>query len=213
MKHDLSDLLDQKDFEDLTMIERNFVLSEISEEAYNEQRETIVMAQLIMADDASNLRANPSIAIAASTALQQRKKTGVFAIFTHKVPTWAAVAACALLFTLFNYSGIFGQSVEKNHVADVSSIDTVYIEKIITEFRDLKPFQEKPVSDKVQPHNSENLAQVSVPPKPDKTPTYSDEMLNAEQINYTALLQNYSSSNGVSLQNDSITRMVNRTVY
>ncbi|MFT5818831.1 MAG: NADH:ubiquinone oxidoreductase subunit K [Crocinitomix sp.] len=213
MKTDLSDLLAQKDFEELTATEQELVLSEISEQEYCEQRKMVATAKNIMATEAATLQA-PMVAVAASNALQN-KKGGVFAVFAHKVPTWAAVAACAILFTLFGYSGFFGQNVENNKMALIPQIDTVFVEKIITEFRDLKPVHEERRSIKVQSHSTENVVKIDTPAplnNPDKI-AYSDEMLNAERINYTALLQNHSSSAGVSLQNDSISQMVNRTVY
>ncbi|NOQ76021.1 MAG: hypothetical protein GQ574_28705 [Crocinitomix sp.] len=215
MKTDLSHLLAQKDFEELTSAEQELVLSEISEQEYEAQREMLVTAQMLMASEAATLKA-PVIATAASTALRQ-KKGGVIAIFAHKVPTWAAVAACAILFTWFNYSGLFGQTIQNDNLAVAPDVDTVFVEKIITEFRDLKParVEKQSTQTQVQSQAPDNMAQIITPAPTSfiETPAYSDEMLNAELINYTALLQNHSSSAGVSLQNDSISQMVNRAVY
>jgi hypothetical protein len=223
MTTDLSDLLAQKNFEELTPAQQEMVLAEMSEQDYSNQREMVIAATLMMANEAAALQA-PVIPIAAGAAMRQ-KKGGVFAIFTHKIPTWAAVAAGIILFTLFNYSGIIGSSTENNTRAVSPQVDTVFVEKLITEFRDLKPLQKEKQPVRVQVLTTENVISANPPPpspleadqgrasNTNEVLAYSDEMLNAERVNYAALLQNHSTSTGVSLQNDSISQMVNRTVY
>jgi hypothetical protein len=223
MTTDLSELLAQKTFEELTATEREMVLSEMSEQDYSDQHEMIIAAKLMMAKEAATLQA-PVVPIAAGKLMPQ-KKGGVFALFSHKIPTWAAVAAGILLFLLFNYSSILNPSAENNTLVVAPQVDTVYVEKLITEFRDLKPLQKEKGPSRMQPQTTEKVVsanlRTSTPPVVNQNSSanlnenlaYSDEMLNAERINYTAILQNYRSSKGVSLQNDSISQMLNRTVF
>lgn len=213
MNKDLSDLLAAKDFEQLTFAEQELVLTELSMAEYSSQREMIVTAQIVFAEEAELLKPKPAIALAVVSTLRKEQKAGIFALFTHKVPAWAALAACALVLFLFNYSAIFEQTVKNNNTALIPLVDTVYIEKVITEFRDIKSL-EPSHSMKTPPSKEEAIVHhTPIDIKVDKIASYSDEMLSAEQVNYAAILQNYSTSSGVSLRNDSLTRMLGNTIF
>jgi hypothetical protein len=213
MNIDLSDLLATKNFDQLTLSEKEFVLSEISREEYSSQREMIVLAQNIMADDAELLQPKPAIATAAIAAIEKKKQGKIFALFTHKVPTWVAVAACALMFFLFNYSNVFDHTIKNENTALVPLIDTVYVDKVVTEFRDIKALNKSPETLKTPPIALESIVDTPSQTKINNTPAFSDEMLNLEQVNYAALLQNHSKSSGISLQNDSLSQMINSTIF
>jgi hypothetical protein len=213
MNIDLSDLLANKDFDQLTLAEQELVLSEISRAEYDAQREMIISAQILMANEAELLQPNPAIATAAIAALGKKKKGKVFALFTHKVPTWVAVAACVLVFFLFNYSHVFDQTIQNENTALVPTVDTVYVDKVVTEFRDIKAISQPSETLRTPPYSAEPIIETPAQIKLNNAPTYSDEMLNLEQVNYAALLQNHSQSPGVSLQNDSISQMINSTIY
>ena len=214
MSYNLIDLLENKSFDKLNESERNFVLSKMAEVAYRRQHETVLMAKTILDVETAALMPNPTIptaALAAMKAKQERKtQSGIFYLFKHKVPTWAAAAACALFLLLLNNSFLVspGQGID-SAIASLSP-DTVYVEKYITEveqvyvpgdtvikvvYRTL----EKPI-EKIQ---EQHVATV----------IYSDEMLNAEHINYSSIVSGYNKTKGVSVSDDSLVQLVNASIF
>lgn len=213
MIKNISELLAEKDFDQLTTSERSIVLSEMTVEDYHRQREMIISARGILTNEAAKLQPSPTIAASALSAMNEKKKGGIIMLFSHKTPTWVAVAACALFFLFLNYSTFFDTELNVENPTYLTEIDTVFIEKIVTEFRDVK--EESTAFSPVKKRPNKIFKNVE-PPVRDTTPettSFTDAMLSAELVNYTALLQNHSSSSGVSLENDSITQQFNRTIF
>ena len=135
MNNRLTELIEQKSFNELSKQEKRFVLNDITEQEYKEKYQLIYEVKRELKLEASVLKVNDSIRVSAIEALllkQKEKKPGVFIRFTRfKVPLWTAVAALFLIFILS--TPILINTELKNDTKNnlLASIDTVYIDKII----------------------------------------------------------------------------------
>lgn len=131
MKADVLELLEVKNFEELTDEERTAVLKEMSESEYRAHRKLILTALVLTKKEKVELIPNSQILIMAKERMS-KKKAGGLMIFQHKVPTWAAAAACLLLFFgIRNLNNLENSGAETTVVTEIFR-DTVYTEKIVT---------------------------------------------------------------------------------
>jgi hypothetical protein len=210
MSNDLNELLENKTFAQLTAVERTYVLTQISAQEYDWQRE-ILLSSKIAFEEAPVLTPLPPTA--ALMALRENKKSSPPFLFVHKIPTWMAIAACLLVFLLAKGSGFM--ETEKQPALCAEIIDTVYVEKMV---RAIVQENNTTRKDTLIAVNSTSESHPKIPVKnpsePKRTePAFTAEMLSIGNINYDAYFSNYSSSSGTSLQNDSITQLVNNTMF
>ena len=214
MNYDLSDLLEKKSFEALNAEEHHFVLSQMTAEEFEQQQRIIRALKTTLTEEEEQM--SPVFPVAALHELNHKteKKRSPWILFAHKTPTWAAVAAGILLYFLMQQTGI-GSSQNDNQPI-VQETDTIFVEKFV---RSEKPSvlpkdtlmainTEEPKSNRVSgPDRSRKEEK--------KSPIlFTDEMLNAGSINYTAFLSGSNSNQGgISLQNDSLSQLVNATVF
>lgn len=131
MKADILELLETKNFEELTSEERVTVFNEMSETDYKEQRMMILASRILAKKEKAEIVPNPKILINARERLS-KKKSGGLVIFTHKLPTWVAVAACLLIFFgIRSLTDSENSDVESTVVTEIIH-DTIYTEKIVT---------------------------------------------------------------------------------
>ncbi|UKN03731.1 hypothetical protein K6119_09530 [Paracrocinitomix mangrovi] len=135
MRTTLLTLLETKNFEQLTNDERLLVLSEMTAEEYLEQRKIILATKSLAAQERKTLQANPSILLAAqnkfNTNQKAVKKGGLLLLWQHKIPSWAAVAACILLmFSVWGFNEYNQDTTERTVITEIVR-DTVYQDKIV----------------------------------------------------------------------------------
>jgi len=130
MQIDILDLLETKNFEKLTVKEQEMVLLEMSESEYQERRNMIVAATILVKEEKDMLQPNPATLLMAQQKMSGKKKSGAVMIFQHKTPTWMTAAAVVLL--LFGLWGM-KQSAPETEVILETIHDTVYQEKVVTE--------------------------------------------------------------------------------
>lgn len=132
MKTEILELLETKNFDELTDEERTGVHNYMSEIEYREQRKLILSATVLATEEKAELVPNPQLLIIGQEKLPKRK-SGALIVFGHKTPTWVTVAACLLLF--FGIRGFYNSKnsgVETIVVTETIN-DTIYSEKIVTE--------------------------------------------------------------------------------
>ncbi len=139
MDNRVTELIEQKSFTELSVEERNFVLSQISEQEYIEKHQLILEIKKDLKSEASQLKVNDSIRLDALIALRAKHAAigsaettkSRIGFFTFKIPLWTAVAAVFMIFILT--TPLFIDSQFKDNKANdlVASIDTVYIDKVI----------------------------------------------------------------------------------
>jgi len=220
MSQNLSDLLEKKSFDELGREERQFVLNQMSEEAYISQRESLLAAQSFLAAERDTMTPNPEIPVLALEALQAkkaRKKRRLFFIWEHRTPTWAAAAACLIILLVSKGFSYFNAEHLENIPVSENVADTVYVEKLVTKHE--KIYLPSDTVIKVVYHENKDIpvAVEKVNP-PQLNPTeqilvFSDEMLNASHLNINTLIENHSKPKGVSIKNDSISKLVSESVY
>lgn len=137
MDYRLTKLIEQKAFKELTEVEKDFVLSSISKEAYNQQYQILSEVKKDLKDEAKTLKANDQIRINALEALrskQQKKKSKVIPLWlNYKVPIWTAVAALLLVFILTTPLLINTEIKDGKPTEQLAMQDTLYIERIIND--------------------------------------------------------------------------------
>lgn len=135
MNNRLTELIEQKSFNELSAAEKSFVLEHISEREYNEQYNLISDIKKELKSEASQLKANDSIRLNALAALRAKQlvveSKPKVSFFNSKIPLWTAIAAVFMIFILTTYIFIDTQFKENKSSELVASIDTVYIDKII----------------------------------------------------------------------------------
>lgn len=212
MNYNLNDLFAQKSFEELTDSERAFVLNKMTESEYRGKRELIQNTQLLLKQEMTELKPRPEVKAAALQALNKKKKRPVvLALFAHKVPTWAAVAACFLVFLLVQ--NFWTDEPVNNPLATVERVDTVYLEKYITQTTKSPVDTVIKVVYKTVDGEEKVSAEKTNPPKEEKVFAYSDAMLNAESIDYSAFLFDREEPKGRSVKEDTLTQWINTTIY
>jgi hypothetical protein len=144
MNMELQDLLAEKSFEDLSIKEKNFVLSEMTEAEYEMQRMILGKSSEIMAKEAAVLTPLPP-ATSVLLALKEKQvakaapaSSKISAFFNYKVSAWQAVAASLFLFFMVQtiMKGYTGN--EKSETALLAVNDTVFVEKYITQIREVE---------------------------------------------------------------------------
>lgn len=208
----IDELLATKSFADLSAEERQFVLKTYTKEAYEQDYEVVQKSQAHFKTESASIKAPAAPPLAALQALkahQPKKKKGVFFLFAHKIPTWSAAAVFLLLFALY-------QLGTKNTISPIAAapvVDTVFVEKTITEYIPAEPdtivevvYRDRPVIVQEQPCQQDDYSVA----EPD---SYSDEILNLDGVNYTTLFSTINQGQGVSLKDDSLTQMVGRLVF
>ncbi|PWH86694.1 hypothetical protein [Brumimicrobium oceani] len=148
MKIRLSELMESKSFSELTIEERNFVLSEISEQEFKEKRQLIVQVKEELKSEANQLKVNEQTHLNALAALraknasksgliteveetvESQEKEGKVGFFAFKIPLWTAIAAVFMIFILTTPVFINSEFETKNDTT-LAVADTVYIDKII----------------------------------------------------------------------------------
>lgn len=139
MKNRLTELIEEKSFAELSVEERDFVLSQLSEQEYTEKHQLISDVKKELKSEASELSANDSIRLNALAALRAKQATEIpientkksSGFFAFKIPLWSAVAAVFLIFILSTPVFIDSQFKENRSAELMASVDTVYIDKII----------------------------------------------------------------------------------
>ena len=195
-------LLETKNFEELSQDERSVVLSEMDETEYGEQRKMILLARDLAKNEKAKLLPNPQTLVLAREKLPKKRAAG-FLIFQHKVPTWAAVAAC--LFIFFGIREInksLNSNIEPTVITETIH-DTVFTEKIITEqlLADTivkYVYVQEPTEKQVVEDNSTTYSQ----PEP------SFENLHFREDAYCNIMSCYESKKGVSAANDEWLKLV-----
>jgi hypothetical protein len=132
---EIQDLLEQKAFDELTETEYNYVLSELTEAEYKEQRNIILVSSAFFEMDEDEADLEPLRPSKALAALKQQSvpKLGFWkAAFGYQISAWKAVAAALLIGFLaqFSVSNISGGDSEL--ALNQNKIDTVVVEKYIT---------------------------------------------------------------------------------
>ena len=181
MNMELQDLLTEKSFEELSTEEREFVLSEMTEQEYEMQRMILGKSSELMNKEAAMLTPLPP-STSLLKALKEKQvvhatppSSKISAFFNYKVSAWQAVAASLLLFFMVQtiLKGYTGNEHSERPLLAVN--DTVYVDKYITEIREVeKPadtivkvvyntiYKEKEVSD-TEIDATENKAESSTP--------------------------------------------------
>jgi hypothetical protein len=145
MKIRLTELIEEKSFNELSKEEQSFVLTQVSEEEYNEKHQLIANVKDELKSEANELKANESIRLSALAALRAKQivvepiftstsssKTKVKSgFFNFKIPLWTAVAAVFMIFILSTPVFIESQLNSNKSNQLVASVDTIYIDKII----------------------------------------------------------------------------------
>lgn len=130
MDNKLTELMEKKTFEELTMSERSLVLHLITETEYNERHSSLLQMKKELKSEAKELKANENIRLAALQALREKKeikKTPVIPfLFSYRVPVW--MTAAAILLIMLVLPSIFKTDVNKLQLA---VRDTVYVDRII----------------------------------------------------------------------------------
>lgn len=219
MNYNLSDLLEAKAFDALLPDEQAFVLEQMSAEAYTAQHELVCNAQEFLKAESALLVPYPETQHAALDALREKnkkKRGGALLLWQNKVPTWMAVAACLLILLLSQgYSYIQHTDLEKIPIVETIS-DTVYVEKLVTKQEKIYLPGDTVVKVVYQKSELLDVEKKVVPTEshsPEKMLVYSDEMLNANNLDYGSLLMNHSKPKGISAKNDSLMRMVSGAVH
>lgn len=134
MTADILELLETKNFDELTAEERAAVFNEMNKADYKEQRMMILASLILAKKEKAEMVPNPKILIDAQKRLSKKKNGGLgLVIFTHKLPTWLAVAACLLLFFgIRHLTDSENSGLESTVVTEIIH-DTIYSEKIVTE--------------------------------------------------------------------------------
>ena len=132
MKTDVLELMETKDFGELTAEEQAAVLNQMTEAEYSSERKLILSALALVKDEKPLLVPSPQILSMAREKLSQQKGGGFF-LLQHKIPTWAAVAACLLLYFGIRASGLLNETKPTETVVTETIHDTVFTEKIIVE--------------------------------------------------------------------------------
>ncbi|WP_107040002.1 hypothetical protein [Brumimicrobium mesophilum] len=141
MKTKLTELIERKSFNELTKEEQNFVLSEISEQEFNEKHELISQVKGELKSEASQLKAKDSIHLNALAALREKKdresveesdkEKGGAGFFAFKIPLWTAIAAVFMIFILSTPIFINSEFDQNKNDELLALVDTVYVDKII----------------------------------------------------------------------------------
>ena len=142
MDYRLTELLEQKSFEELTQEEKSFVLTHLSEAEYRRQHQLLTEVKTDLKEEAQSLKANDQIRINAIEALrvknQVKKSGGLVLWFNYKIPLWSAVAALLLVFILTTPLLINTEIKDGKPNEQLAMQDTVYIEKIIKDTVEIK---------------------------------------------------------------------------
>lgn len=209
MNTNLNDLLETKSFTALTEQERDFVLSLMPEDDYIRQRKLVLSARSILKEK-TLVPALPSKAIIALQAKKPVKK-GRLAFLNSKIPTWAAVAACLIIFLLVEGQNMLEEP--QKETVYITTVDTFYVEKMVRNITENK-FTRKDDSLLAITSSTPHIQPKQYKPEPNHEPAqYTREMLGVEQINYTLFFSSFSQSNGVSMQQDTLTQWVNNQLY
>jgi hypothetical protein len=136
---ELYDLLSQKDFEALTPAEREAVLAQTTQAAYEAERQLIVASQALWAQEMAELQPQtPTAALqglrAKRTAATASNTTNVFPLWKHAVqfsiPLWQVAAALLLLLGAQYFWT--AKSIVPPLATTASATDTVYIDRYHT---------------------------------------------------------------------------------
>ncbi|MEX1190638.1 MAG: hypothetical protein WED10_11295 [Brumimicrobium sp.] len=135
MDYKLTELIEQKAFEDLSEVERSFVLNHLSEEEYRERYQLLSEVKSELKSEGKELKSGEHIRANVLEALrskQQKKESRVLPmLFNYKVPLWTSVAAIFLVFILTT-PFILNTDLEKVRSSkQLTMRDTVYVEKIV----------------------------------------------------------------------------------
>jgi hypothetical protein len=141
---EIHDLLEEKEFEELSVEEQVFVLKQMTLEEYTNARNGIVASQSFFEAESIQIQPKANASNKALLALRAKnkviepaKKTAwIAALFTYKIPAWQAAAALLLVFFFVRGLGTVQQS-QTILVADESLRDTVFIKEYITQIEQL----------------------------------------------------------------------------
>lgn len=137
MDYRITELLEQKAFEELSEDEKSFVLDHLTEAEYREQHHLLWVVKKELTEEAKTLHAKNQIRLNALEALrmkQKKKKSKVIPLWlNYKIPLWSAVAAILLVFILTTPL-IINTEINENRTKDrLAMRDTIYIEKLVND--------------------------------------------------------------------------------
>ena len=131
----VEELIGQKDFNDLSMNEKELVLSVISEQEYELQRSVVLNAMDIMNEEAHFLSPDPSIKAKLNEALSERESPNnvVFMLdrlLNFRVPSYQVVMGMAATILVFLWLGNpdTAEIIIQEKIVYQPQVDTVYVE-------------------------------------------------------------------------------------
>ena len=211
----LTELMEKKTFEELTMSEKSLVLLLITETEYNERHTSLLQMKKELKAEAKELKANENIRLAALQALrekQETKKTPVIPfLLSYKVPLWMAAAAILLIMLLL--PSVFKTDINKLESNKQLAVrDTVYVDRIIKDT--IKIIQASdPVIRTV--YIKENTSTQANEPFKEKVQEENLKPINARELEVVIAINNYPSkidfsiqTSGKSLSNDPLGKSV-----
>ncbi len=141
----LEKLLESRNFEDLTSLEKEEILHYMSPEDYQKYRQTIQKSKALFISEQKKIKANPAIRKRLLERWEQQEtssKKGMFSalwrILAFRIPAYQpgfAVAVLAILFFLLH-------NEKPDTIRYLTKIDTIYAEKKIAQSEDTDKIQD-----------------------------------------------------------------------
>ena len=151
------EMLLSRDYHELSSSEKELVSRYISEDEYGDLRKTRLALKSIANSRMNGLKPNPRTKDLLIARLKSNRRPVLIRMFEYRVPMWQAAAAIILLGTCFFFldknqnlsSGtvltqIDTIKVEKPVLRTEIKHDTVFISKVVSPERKLKPFTPSP---------------------------------------------------------------------
>ena len=196
----LTELMEKKTFEELTMSEKSLVLHLVTETEYNERHKSLLQMKKELKSEASELKANENIRLAALQALREKqeiKKTPIIPfLFSYKVPVWMAAAAILLIMLLL--PSVFKTGINKLESNKQLTVrDTVYVDRIVKDT--IKIIQASdPVIRTV--YIKENTSTYTNEPLKEKVQEENLKTINVRELEAVIAMNNYPSKIDFSVQ-------------
>lgn len=207
----LTELMENKTFEELTISEKSLVLHLITETEYNERHSSLLQMKKELKTEAKELKANENIRLAALQALRKKQDTKkppiIPFLFSYKVPVWMTAAAILLIMLVF--PSIFKTDVNKLQLA---VRDTVYVDRIIKDTIKIIEASD-PVIQTI--YIKENTSTQANEPLKEKVQEENLKSINIRELEVEIAMNNYPSKidfsvqpSGRSLSNDPLGKSV-----
>jgi hypothetical protein len=134
----LQDLLAKKSFEALDIKEQEFVLDQMTQDAYEIEQYIVLSSQTLFEEEQKKLvvpRVNPQTL----AALKKNKKPSIFIQFIrYQIPAWQAIAASLLLLFGAYQFNTNQTTIPNTIIANETTItDTVFVNKYITQIKEV----------------------------------------------------------------------------